>query len=214
MPDVEDRTVVGLDRLAYISVGWRPLGILKFVGEDVTVKEAVDPDASLHQLGQIVAEEVRGDVVVLVGDNVIQDHADGSDLVALKGRVDSVACNVPFSRALTWRAYFCELLVAVEKGIACPKVSLVLWLQELLDGVVVKSKDGNHVLSVKLEARTKKEAVVALALDQIVDDLRLIRVEYTLEDEELPQLKLEEVELVDVLELGVARSTPVLVLHA
>lgn len=38
--------------------------------------------------------------------------------------------------------------------------------------------------------------------------------EDTLQDQQLSQLQLGEIELVDVLKLGVARPTPVLALHA
>ena len=140
VPDIEDGSVVGLDHFTNVCVSCWPLRILEFVGKDVAIQQAIDLDTSLHKLCQIVAEKVRRYVVVLVSDNVVKDHPHRPYLVALQGGVDGIANHIAFARALTWGANFCELLVAVEKRVVRPEVSLVLGLKELLNCVVVKGK--------------------------------------------------------------------------
>ena len=110
----------------------------------------MDLDPPLHQLRQIVAEKVGGDVVVLVRDYVVQDQPDGSYLVALECSLDGVRYDVALPRALPRGANLCKLLVAVEEGVVGPKEGLILRLEQLLDRLVVESEYRDHILPVKL----------------------------------------------------------------
>ena len=94
MADLEDRVVIRPHDCVWVDVVGRPFIVIELKVKHVAFQQGLDEDINFKDLGQVLEEQEGGRVVVLVGNDVVDDQLDSLHLVVLESIVNGRSVEV------------------------------------------------------------------------------------------------------------------------
>jgi hypothetical protein len=90
LAEVEEATVIRLDRSLVVVVGLWPLVEVKRHGENLGVAQLMDIDSLLKDHRYVFDEKIAGDEVILELYDVFNKNADCLDLIVFQGNINGI----------------------------------------------------------------------------------------------------------------------------
>jgi hypothetical protein len=131
VPYLEERSIIRSDCLLEVSVVSRPIIEVKPHTEDLAPKERLHIDALLKQDGEVLKEQIAGDMVVLELHHVVNQVLHSFYLVMLQGDFHSIRIVVSISILLSYFDLINNWKLAVKE-------LLIVLTKQLLDGIRIE----------------------------------------------------------------------------